>query len=154
MAADAVGQMAAIRSLYEGMPVTIDLLAAAAKRAPGSLTAAAKRNGWVAPRGKGAKARTERLNQLVDYLIGKLEAIRDACGASETLDKAQIDAITQLTRALDKIGEITRSTEGAKENQTKNDGTVADVLKRIDERIVELAVEYAKRLGDQQRLAS
>ncbi|MFU0506654.1 hypothetical protein [Pseudaminobacter sp. NGMCC 1.201702] len=139
----------AMRALYEGARPDIERLALATGRSAASIERRAAREKWVrqdpAAIRSGPKA---RLAKVVDRLIGEVEAIgMGKEGGAGTLDKARIDAISALTRTLEKIGEITRLDDGAKENQMRRDADMAGALKRIDQRIVELATGYAKQLG-------
>lgn len=149
MVAKSAVRLAALRALYEGSAPGLDLLATAAGRSAASLRRHADKEGW-----RDAEAATllssqeRRLRVLLDKQIGKAEAAGENSEESASADKARMDAISAVMRTLEKIGEITRSDAGAKENQTGRDADMSDVLRRIDERIVELAMGYAKQLGN------
>jgi hypothetical protein len=139
----------ALRELREGATPTFERLAAATGRTVETLRNRAKREAWGELAGRiDDDDRRARLGRLTDWIIEILEAVKK--GVSEEgapIEKTKIEAISALMRTVEKLGEVTRSTEGAKENQIKRDARTAGVLKRIDQRIVELATEYAKQLG-------
>jgi hypothetical protein len=91
-----------------------------------------------------------RLRILLNHQITKAEATSDVMDGSAAADKARMDAISAAMRTVEKIGEIARSDTSAKENQTRRDADMANVLRRIDERIVELATGYARKLGGEK----
>jgi cell division septum initiation protein DivIVA len=55
-----------------------------------------------------------------------------------------------MIRGLEKIGEIMRPEEAARENHIRDNEDLAETLRRIEERIVELAREFAARLVEEQ----
>jgi hypothetical protein len=154
MVAKSALQWAALRALHEGASASLDLLADATGRSIASLSRRAEKEAW-----RDAEAATQLSNQeqrlriLLDQQITKAEAASADDEASASADKARMDAISAVMRTLEKIGEITRSDTSAKENQTRRDANMADVLRRIDERIVELAIEYAQQLGNRKSQA-
>ncbi|HEY4193864.1 MAG TPA: hypothetical protein VGM46_14555 [Mesorhizobium sp.] len=122
-------------------------MATAAGRSSAALRKRAEREGWRdAEMAMQLSSQEMRLRVLLDQQITKAEISGNDTDASASADKARMDAISAVMRTLEKIGEITRSDTGAKENQARRDANIADVLKRIDERIIELAVGYARRL--------
>lgn len=141
-------QWAALRALHEGAAASLELLAEASGRSLSLMRKRAGKEGWrdgeAAMRLSGQE---RRLRALLDRQIGKAEAADADDTGSASADKARMDAISAVMRTLEKIGEITRSDSGAKENQTRKDEDMADILRRIDERIVELATGFARRLG-------
>lgn len=149
MVTHAAEQWMATRALYEGARPDFKQLALATGRTVGSVERRAAREKWSRPVMASAPGSPKvRLAKVVDRLIGEVEALgMGEEGEPFTLDKARIDAISALTRTLEKIGEITRDENGAMENQTKRDADMAGALKRIDQRIVELATGYARQLG-------
>ena len=141
-------QWAAVRALYEGAAASLELLADATGRSAASMRNRAEKEGWRDGNGAARLSRQERrLHALLDQQIGKAEAAGAHEEGTASADKARMDAISAVMRTLEKIGEITRSDSGAKENQTRKDEDIADILKRIDERIVELAMGIARGLG-------
>jgi hypothetical protein len=143
-------QWAALRALHEGAAPSLDLLAQACGRSPAAMRKRAASEGWRdAEAAMQLSNQEKRLRALLDQQIGKAEAAGADEAGSASADKARMDAIAAVMRTLEKIGEITRSDSGAKENQTRRDEDMAAILRRIDERIVELAIGYARRLvGD------
>lgn len=141
-------QWIAIRALYEGAAVTPENLSEATGYKLATLRRIARQQGWrsgFASRLTSGELLDQeaRLRLLLDGAIGRAEAAERE-GRS---DKTLIDAITAIMRTLEKIGEVTRGESSAKENQIKRDADMAGALRRIDERIVELAREYARELG-------
>lgn len=132
----------ALRALYEGVAANIELLSAVSGRSKVAIGKRAEKEAWVHARSGGDLR--ERLDRLADSLVRQIEAIRLESEAS--FDKTQIDKISALIRTVEKIVEITRGGGSAKESQTKRDAGMAEVLGRIDRRIIELAREYAKQL--------
>lgn len=141
-------QWAALRALHEGAAASLDLLADASGRSPAALRKRAAAEGWRdADAAMRLCGQERRLRALLDQQIGKAEAAGMEEQGSATADKARMDAISAVMRTLEKIGEITRGDGGAKENQTRRDEDMAGILRRIDERIAELAIGYARQLG-------
>ncbi len=141
-------QWAALRALHEGAAASLELLAQAAGRSLPVLRKRAEKESWRdAEASVQFSGQERRLRVLLDRQIAKAEAAGTGEAGSASADKARMDAISAVMRTLEKIGEITRSESGAKENQTRRDADMADILRRIDERIVELALGYARQLG-------
>ena len=135
----------AARALAEGMPVTLPILASVAGLAVATVAKHARREGWVLAAGGQGLSYAGRIEGLAGRLIAEMEAIeRDAEGAG--YDKGRIDAVAALTRALEKLGEFTQSGHHRREAAQSTDAEIADALRRMDERIVELAREYAAEL--------
>jgi hypothetical protein len=147
-------QWAALRALHEGAAASLDLLANAAGRSAASLSRRAEKEAWRdAETAVQLSSQELRLRILLDQQITKAEAANADDEGSASADKARMDAISAVMRTLEKIGEITRSDTSAKENQTRRDANMAEILRRIDERIVELAIEYATQLGNRKSQA-
>ncbi|TKT81221.1 hypothetical protein [Aquamicrobium sp. LC103] len=146
MSARNVALWTAIRALFEGGEPTVERLAVAAGRRPATVVTRATREGWKSNSNAQVR-RDRRLRRIYDRLLDRIERIglreeqADAAG-----DKASIAEISAIARTLERIGEITRDEDVAKEKQTKNDAETAILLRRLDERIVELAHEYARGL--------
>ena len=68
------------------------------------------------------------------------------------INKAEIDGIIALIKGLDKIDEIMRPEEAAKEKQVRRDENLANVLQRINARIVELAKAFAAQLDEESKI--
>lgn len=144
----AADRWVALRALNEGAMPSHELLGLATGRSVASIAKRAEREGWVDCE-TALAARLRRVDFMIDGLIEEIEAIGAA--GEGGFDKSRIDAVAAMTRTLEKIGEITRGGESAKENQIKQDEDIAGILKRIDDRIVELAGEYAKELVARER---
>ena len=142
MACMTQARWAAARALAEGMPVSLAVLADIAGLAETTVAKRASREGWASAQGLDYASRIEGL---AGRLIAEMEAIeRSADGAG--YDKGRIDAVAALTRALEKLGEFTQSGHHRREAARSTDADIADALRRLDERIVELAREYAAEL--------
>lgn len=142
-------QLAALRALHEGAAASLDLLAVAADRSVVALRKRAEAEGWAdAEAAMQLSNQERRLRILLEQQITKAEATIDAVEASAATDKAQMEAISAAMRTVEKMGEIARSDTSARQNQTRRDADMASVLRRIDERIVELAMGLARRMGE------
>nr|WP_292837762.1 hypothetical protein [Mesorhizobium sp.] len=136
----------ALRALVEGTDISLARIAEACGRSVNGLLAQAEREGWTVRLGSGQDV-AARVRQVAGQLLGRLEAL--GSGAGETgkgISKAEIDGIIAMVRGLDKIGEIMRPDEAAKENQIGSDEDVAAVLQAINDRIIALARELAASL--------
>ncbi|MGB3391702.1 MAG: hypothetical protein WBA88_27430 [Pseudaminobacter sp.] len=145
----AVDRWAAIRAAYENAGLDFERLAVLTGWSVRSIQRRAAREKWLTQEAAARRLDLkERLAKVTDRLIGQLEALDiGEEGKPFPPNKAHIDVILALMRALEKTGEIARGDDGAKENQTKRDADMAGALKRIDQRIVELAKGYARQLG-------
>lgn len=147
MTTPAKDRWVATRALYEGAAPSFEQLAVATGWLPATIAARAGREGWRDGSLTDRATQNARLAKLVDGLIHEIEALGIGNGEGVAdLDKARIEAVSTLTRTLEKIWEIIRSDEGAKENDIKRDADMAGLLKRIDDRIIELAEGYARQL--------
>lgn len=139
----------AARALYESERPTLEQIAPLCGWSVATIKARAKREDWRRPEPVAAGKVEARVARVISGLLGEIEALGIGTGEGAVgLDKARIEAISALMRTLEKIGDITRENEEAKakEKQTKRDADMAGFLKRIDERIVELATGYAREL--------
>jgi len=135
-----------MRALYEGAQADFGRLAQVSGKAETTIRKRADAEGWSSPTDDtGPLDHGARVAALAEKLMDEMEAIERE-GHATGYDKARIDAVTALTRALEKLGEFTQSGHNRKEAAIKNDAELAAILKRIDERIVELATEYAREL--------
>lgn len=141
----------ALRALAEGATPTLALLADASGCLPTTVTALSERNAWVwAGEAGGDVAR--RVRAIAADLLARMEALgRKALEEGSKVDRTEIDSIVAIIRGLDKIGEIMRPQEAAKENQIKQDEDLAAILERIDRRILELARALAAQLVAEER---
>lgn len=92
---------------------------------------------------------SDRLERLAESLVGQVETLR--LENEGGLDKAQLDMVGSIIRTVEKINELMRGADAAKVSQTNRDAEMADVLARIDRRIVELARDYARVLVADER---
>lgn len=141
-----VAAWAAMRALHEGALPNTELLAAISGRRARTIERRATREGWRAA-GEGADGLTltQRIARLVTLLVGEMETI-EKDGKGGAYDKARIETVAALMRALDKAGELIGAEPGKQEQQKKTDAEKADILRRIDERIVELARFFAEEI--------
>lgn len=129
----------ALRALHEGATPDVELLSVASGYAVAKIERRAARDGWIA-----ADDFADRLARLSDSLIAQAEALQPENEGG--FDKAQVDMVGSIIRTVEKINELMRGGEAAKMSQTERDAEMADVLARIDRRIVELARDYARVL--------
>ena len=139
---------AAMRAMHEGAPATIERLAAAIDRSARVVRMRADAERWVAA--ESEESATARLKRAVERVMREVEAIGTESGG-QALDKGRIDAVWSMIRTLEKVDAFAR--EQAKEEQTSRDGELADILDRIDRRIIELARGYATWLVETGALA-
>ena len=136
----------ALRALAEGASPTLALLADASGCLPATVQVLAERDNW-----KWAGAADDDIGRRVRAIAGDLLARVEALGRTALedggkVDRTEIEGIVAIVRSLDKIGEIMRPSEAAKENRIGHDEELATLLERIDRRIVELARAYAAQL--------
>lgn len=148
----------ALRALAEGAKATLDILADASGRSLRMLRLQAEHEGWALDRAPQEDV-AGRIRAIAAVLLDKVEALgRAALEEGNRINKAEIDGIISMIRGLEKVGEIMRPEEVAKENQIKQDEDMAAVLQRINDRIVELAHQFAAQLvadscGAERRVA-
>lgn len=133
----------ALRMLAEGAKPTLELLADASSRSLKTLRADAKKEGWAIGREPEPDI-AARLRALATGLLDKVEALQ--AGEGGAIDKQEIDTLLASIRGLEKIDEILRTDETARENQIRTDEDLADTLDRVNERIVRLAKEFASAM--------
>lgn len=134
----------ALRALAEGAKPSLDLLADVSGRSLKMLRREAERDGWRIDENP-LHDYEARIAVLAGALLERMEEM--AKGAAEDggrIVKTEIDGMIALVRGIEKICEIMRPMLVAKEN--KNDEDLAEVLDRINERIIELAEELAKTM--------
>ena len=147
-------QRRALRALAEGARPTMELLADASGRSARTLALEAAREKWALDRAPQEDI-AERVRAIARPLIERLETLgRAAVEEGGKIDKAEIETIVALVRGLDKIDIFMRPPEEiAKEKQIRRDEDLANVLQRINNRIVELAKAFAAGLvEDRDRL--
>ena len=138
-----LAKLRAVRLLAERATPTLELLADASGRSLRTLRADAEREGWQLDREPEPDI-LARVRAIAAGLLGKVEALQAASlEEGKKIDKQEIDAMFAMIRGVEKIDEIMRSDEAARENQIKTDEDIADTLDRVNERIVQLAMEIA-----------
>lgn len=131
------------RALAEGTDISLERIAEACGRSAKGLRTQAGREGWALREAPGQDV-AGRVRQVAGQLLGRLEALGNSAGeGGKGISKTEIDGIIAMVRGLDKIGEIMRPDEAAKENQIGSDEDVAAALQAINDRIVALARELA-----------
>jgi hypothetical protein len=136
----------ALRALAGGAAPTLALLADASGCLPATVQGLAEKDGW---NWAGAESDdvARRVRVIAGDLLARVEALgRTALEAGGKIDRTEIDSIVAMIRGLDKIGEIMRPGEAAKENRIGDDEELAALLERIDRRIMELARDFAAQL--------
>lgn len=141
---------AAMRLVHEGGEPTLERLAMIAGRSVRFVEARARAENWHAAGGCSLAERRRRIEVQYDRLIAEIERLTlgDEEGEGLKFDKPRVDTIMAMVKALEKIGETMRSDEDAKDKQIKDDAELATALKRIDDRIHEIARYHGSRLGD------
>ncbi|MBN9066210.1 MAG: hypothetical protein ACTHJQ_20760 [Rhizobiaceae bacterium] len=138
-----LAQGVALRALAEGAEPTLALLADASQRSLNGLVRRAAKEGWKIGCAPPANI-AERVRSTAALLIDRLEAAgREALANGGRIDKTEIDGLVSIIRGLERIGDLVRPEEAARENQIRSDEELAALLGRINERIVELARAFA-----------
>ncbi|MHB2265915.1 hypothetical protein [Aliihoeflea sp. PC F10.4] len=146
------GVYAAMRHIHEGGEATLERLATIAGRSARFVEARAIAEGWRAATKSDRPSRRKRVEAQYDRLIEEIERLTlgGDDGEGLTFDKPRVDTIMAMVKALEKIGETMRSDEDAKDKQIKDDAELAAALKRIDDRIHEIARYHGARLGNEE----
>lgn len=133
----------ALRMLAEGAKPTLELLADASSLSLNTLRTDAATEGWQLDREPDPDI-LGRVQAIAAGLLDKVEALQAASiEEGKKIDKQEIDAMLAMIRGVEKIDEIMRPTAAGREDKIKNDEDIADTLDRINERIVQLAMEIA-----------
>jgi len=151
----AAAKWAALRALSEGAEPHVERLAAAAGLSPRGIAARAASEGWDSFRPGSPAELDARIARLMDGLVHEMAEL-GAAGASGS-DKARIDTLTARLRLLEKLAEIGEGRQARQEEHKKTDAEIADILRRIDARIVALARDIASghaATGDRQTAGS
>lgn len=143
MAGAAEARWDAARRLYEGEAADPALLAALGGLKARSIRARALKDGWRARRGRHPVR--DRLQPLIDRLT-RQAALLGAADDGGPLPAGDLAAITALLKTIQILGDMTGGAEERAERTKENDDRLAATLKRIDERIVELAKAHAVEL--------
>lgn len=137
----------ALRAIAEGAEPTLALLSDVSGLTPEALARRMQREGWQIAR-TGRDDLRERLQGIAGTLVAKVEAIGARLADGEGPDKAELDGLVALIRALEKIDDMQRPEEAAEENNAQNDEDLAAMLDAVNARIVALAEELADSLRD------
>jgi hypothetical protein len=107
--------------------------------------APAEPDGAAAPEGweeMPPEARLKWLNDFVARQVARIAAFAE--GEGGTLDKARIDALASMIRMLEKSSTFSQERT---ETQVQDDAELAEKLRLVDERVLELAEALAGRMG-------
>jgi hypothetical protein len=89
----------------------------------------------------------ERVRVVSAMLLDRVETLgRKALEEGEKINKSEIDGLLSIIKGLDKVAEITRSEETAKNKQIRRDEDLREKLQHIHRRIFELAREIAAEM--------
>ena len=147
MSDNVAARWAARRALGEGEPATLARLAAACGVGEDALARRARKEGWKLTGTAQGLSRAQRIARVHDRLLSRVEeAQTQAEAATPIVDKAAIADLSATARLLAKVSEGIRDEDAAKEEQMEQDADIADILDRLDARIVELARHLAKEL--------
>lgn len=145
----AVAVWAARRALMEGCAATCERVALACQISVKSLTRKAKTEGWILSGAATGMSRAQRIARVHDRLLEKVEKVqlRATDDDEVILDKASIAELSATARVLAKISEGAHDEENAQQNQTQRDEDLAAILKKLDDKILELASHLAQDMA-------
>lgn len=126
----------ALRALSENHGAPHGLLAQASGLMEASITATARREGWIVKAG-----RNRLFEDLLERLMRDAHAIAEA--GADVSQKGQIDAIGALLRTVEKLHGLTAAVEEPQQQTKERDDKIAAILGRIDTQIHQLAHAYA-----------
>lgn len=137
----------AIRALLEGARPTIELVAQTSGYSSRTIELQAEREGWRLDR-MPEEDIGEKLRVVIALLVERVEALgRKALEDGAKIDKSEIDGLLSIIKGLDRVAEITRTEESAKQKQIRRDEDLGDVLTQINHRIIEFAQELAQEMA-------
>lgn len=145
MSNEASAAWAARRAVMEGAPMTMERMAAAFRVSAAALAKRASAEGWKVSGASQGLSRDERIARIRDRLLDKAERI-ESDDEDSAPNKAAVAEFSVAVRTLLKIFETTRDDDDAQERQMKSDAEIADILGRLDRKVVELAAYLAERL--------
>lgn len=141
MAGAADRRWAAARRLFEGAPASVELLAAVCGLKVRSVREKARLHGWQARRGR------ERVHAPLRPLLDRLTSLAASIGSDDGgAGKTELAALPALLKTIQLLGEMTGGADERAERTKENDERLAAILRRIDDRIVELARAYADEI--------
>ncbi|MCO5063127.1 MAG: hypothetical protein M9924_01795 [Rhizobiaceae bacterium] len=129
------------RLLVEVHGAPLKLLADATGRSLNSIRKQAEVNDWKLP--EGDDRTVEKLRHASLAIARRMEVVLHESGQGEMLDKAEMDALNSAVRVTEKLIEILSPDEFVQENAARQNEELADVLDRINRRIIDLAGEIA-----------
>jgi hypothetical protein len=139
----------AARLLFERHGAPIDLLAVAMGRSTALLERRAEEESWAPITVEQPQNLRTRLAAAIERLAGKLEEM--SCQMIEgtvAIDRAELDTLVTMMRALEKIAEFVPQDDADSERQIADDEELAAILERVNGRIVELARALAAQLAE------
>lgn len=134
----------AMRAVFEGAQGTPELLSAMSGRAPATIVKRIETEGWR----PNATPRQMRVLRYVDRLTARMEAIQIGGTGDSAADKAELGLVHAQTRAGERIAALAREADEARSAEKPSDEDIAEVLQRINDRIIELAREFAREFPD------
>lgn len=145
----AIAMWEARRALMEGCAATYERVAQACKISTKSLIRKAKIERWTVTGAAEGMSRAERIARVNDQLLNKVEKLQLHADDDDKLflDKASIAELSATARVLAKISEGTTDNGDAQKNQMQRDEDLAEILKRLDDKILELASHLAKDIA-------
>ena len=141
---DGAARWVAARALLAGEEPTVAIVAAVLDTSERALLRRIEGERWIvaARRGDDDTPAGERLDRVVSFLLAEVEEIGRAAEEKGTaLDKARLDGVWAMIRAVEKVDGLAK--ERAESLAGKRDGDLAELLRRIDDRIFGLAQELA-----------
>lgn len=146
----------AIRALYAGEDITLEVLALATGRAPSALAKAAKRYGWPLFQSKQGEGTT------LAQLLKRIEILVDGKLSNGIAAKADVDEILGLLRLVEKMKVLVPAEGIAKDNTEhkaedkkheamQSPDEIREILRQLDERVQLLAERRAAFLLSEQR---
>lgn len=135
----------AIRGLVEA-GAAIPLVAQASGRSARRIEIVAEREGWRLDR-VPAEDLADRVRQVSALLVEHVEKLgRKALEEGARISKGEIDGLLSLIKGLDKMAEVARSEETAKNKQIRRDEDLREKLEHMHRRIFEFAREIAAEM--------
>lgn len=144
MRADNASRWAALRALVEGEAASFERLGLVARLNAETIAMRAASEGWACAERCAPRDIMTRIGAVASRMMDEIEAMERA--GAERFDKARIDALMGMVRAMEKLAELIQGGHVEQEAAQRSDVELADALERIEARIVELAHAYAREL--------